>query len=360
MAAGGAGYFGSNYWASNYWATDYWAEEGAAFGGFWADRYWAADYWAANYWALPSGGIGEVLVTDDAKLTLNDYVVSIKAGPDILSTTEVLALTSFDTDSNVNVDPPINTPALTLTAISLGVGTSGYVLGDIQLQFLPNSTITITEGMVPDTLDRSLLAYHPTTNAAGDLDIGIGPPAHLALDAFDVIANNNVIIEPLPQSLTLTEYDSPAAGIGWLIQFATQSRSLTGIQASITGIPVANIRVNAVRELQLTGITQNIVGREALTLPPPTFDGDLTIQNLFSGEFPSSYEICDRTGFRGRRGSLLEEWTGMMVREKSWERRNIQDFVRGVGDEAKGSPRPEQEDRYVYEDYPQGVTADDL
>jgi hypothetical protein len=44
-----------------------------------------------------------------------------------------------------------------------------------------------------------------------------------------------------------------------------------------------------------------------------------------------------------------------MVRKESWERRHIQDFVRGVSDDLEGSPRPEQTDRFVNEEYPQGV-----
>jgi hypothetical protein len=49
-----------------------------------------------------------------------------------------------------------------------------------------------------------------------------------------------------------------------------------------------------------------------------------------------------------------------MVRPESFERRNIQDFVRGVGDELAGSPRPEQADRFISDEYANGVQASDL
>ncbi len=49
-----------------------------------------------------------------------------------------------------------------------------------------------------------------------------------------------------------------------------------------------------------------------------------------------------------------------MVRPDSFERRNVQDFVRGVGDELTGSPRPEQADTFIDDEYVGGVQAADL
>lgn len=101
---------------------------------------------------------------------------------------------------------------------------------------------------------------------------------------------------------------------------------------------------------------------QATQLPIPTFPPEegTGIVNEDAVPFPSNYEICDRTGFRLRRGELKEEWTGAMVDPRSWERRNVQDFVRGVGDELHGSKRPEQDDQFVTEKYPAGVQTDDL
>jgi hypothetical protein len=84
------------------------------------------------------------------------------------------------------------------------------------------------------------------------------------------------------------------------------------------------------------------------------------VENNNAIEIQSNYEICDRTGFKVRRNGLRKEWTGVMVRPKSWERRNIQEFVRGVGDEQTGSPRPEGDDLFIDDQYPNGVQASDL
>lgn len=75
-------------------------------------------------------------------------------------------------------------------------------------------------------------------------------------------------------------------------------------------------------------------------------------------EVPSNYEIDDRTGFRMPRGALVKQWDGAMVRPKSWESRHPQDFVRGVPERQKGSPRPEQIDRFIDDD--EQVDPEDL
>ena len=62
---------------------------------------------------------------------------------------------------------------------------------------------------------------------------------------------------------------------------------------------------------------------------------------------PNNYEICDRTGFRVLPGELVEEWNGLKVRRKSWNRRHPQDFVRGSSEQLRGSERPEQTDRFL-------------
>lgn len=43
--------------------------------------------------------------------------------------------------------------------------------------------------------------------------------------------------------------------------------------------------------------------------------------------------ICDRTGFRVLASDTKMEWDNLIVRKKSWEIRQPQDFVRGVQDD---------------------------
>lgn len=60
------------------------------------------------------------------------------------------------------------------------------------------------------------------------------------------------------------------------------------------------------------------------------------------------YRICDRTGFKVRAGRTRKEWTGRIVRTKSFEMRQPQDLVRGVPDwQAVPDPRPRQANQFI-------------
>jgi len=359
MAAGGAGWFASKYFASNYWADEYWGEP-TEVGGYWLPSYWATNYWATNYWATSSREIGDVYVTDDGTLTLAKFVTAVTSGPAVFAPTGALTLNAFDPDAVYGQNIPVTLAGLSLSPLSLDIDGSGYVLGDIWVTLSPESTITVTWNLLPGTPSGTMTAFAPSTFTNNGTSVGVGDIAHLAMTGNNVIANNNVNVQPIPASLSLTGYDSPAAGIGWLINTGGLIEHLYANHTIIAGVPVANVRIPEVAHRYLDGKLHFVFGRPELSLPPPTFNGDYSILNPNADEYPSQYEICDRSGFRVRRNGLVEEWTGAMVREKSWERRNIQDFVRGVGDDQEGSKRPEQTDRYVYEDYPSGVTADDL
>lgn len=62
--------------------------------------------------------------------------------------------------------------------------------------------------------------------------------------------------------------------------------------------------------------------------------------HFVGGDF---YRICDRTGFKVRARHTAEEWNGRIVRDQSWERRNQQEYVRGIrDDQTVPDPRPRQ------------------
>jgi hypothetical protein len=356
--ASAVGYFGDRYWATNYWAGSYWSPTPTPTGGHWATNYWSDDYWAGNYWADSTLGSGDIFVTDDAPLTLTEFAATVLTGNIIQATTPTRTLTALQTDSNIDIEITATLTAMPLTGFDLGIETSGYVLGDIDLTFSPESTITVTYGNWPGTPALPTVAHHPTTQTNDGLDVGISH-VELAVDGFVTDASNPVGVFPDTVVLDVTGYDSPAAGIGELIPVTRPAMTLTGPTHTISGVPVANIKPNIVN-LVLDARFATIIAKPPLTIPDPTWPGDSSILNENAAEYPSNYEICDRTGFKLRRGSLVTEWTGAMVRKESWERRHIQDFVRGVPDDLEGSPRPEQTDRFIDEEYPQGVTADDL
>lgn len=69
------------------------------------------------------------------------------------------------------------------------------------------------------------------------------------------------------------------------------------------------------------------------------------------------YRICDRTGFKVRASRTKKEWNGLIVRDKSWEPRHPQDFVRGrIDPQVVPEPRPRQQNRFI----PTSITLPNL
>lgn len=58
--------------------------------------------------------------------------------------------------------------------------------------------------------------------------------------------------------------------------------------------------------------------------------------------------VCERTGFVVYASRTKKEWTGRIVRDRSFEMRQPQDFVRGVIDDQRvPDPRPRPADTFV-------------
>ncbi len=81
----------------------------------------------------------------------------------------------------------------------------------------------------------------------------------------------------------------------------------------------------------------------------------------------SFYRICDRTGFATRAERTRMEWNGLIVKDRVWEARQPQDFVKGVPDvQTVPYARPRQANTFVgvgniaqfevYGDLPTGIT----
>lgn len=62
----------------------------------------------------------------------------------------------------------------------------------------------------------------------------------------------------------------------------------------------------------------------------------------------SHNKICDRTGFKIKADDSQQEWNNLVVRRRSWEQRQPQDFLRSVrDDQTVPNPRSEQEDVFL-------------
>ena len=104
----------------------------------------------------------------------------------------------------------------------------------------------------------------------------------------------------------------------------------------------------------MSTIDDDVIPSATVTAPEAPTNSDATTN------VPINFEICERSGFRVKPGTLIKEWNGVMVRPELWEARHPQDFVRSKPDRLKGSVRPEQKDRFIEDLFPNDVQPSDL
>ncbi len=223
------------------------------------------------------------------------------------------------------------TAILADTIISVPTGSLGFT-GQ-----LPQRPIGLQfEGYAP-TLIRS------TTILTGS--IGFAGYAPLAL----IQAPPNIVAAPSTGSLGFTGYES-----GLLVEsgeLATASMSLTG--QSLTATQTHPI-YPFFDQLQITGYAPTIRIDNFGTM----------IHNLNAvTDVESNYQIDDRTGFKIKvKDPMMKEYTGHLVRPESLDIRSEQEYLRSKPERHRGPVRPEPvgSERWVEDEYPDGVDPDDL
>ena len=81
------------------------------------------------------------------------------------------------------------------------------------------------------------------------------------------------------------------------------------------------------------------------------------ITNPTASETPSSYEVCQRSGFRVPVGTLIREWTGLWVRPEVWEARHPSELLRlRAHEQPHPLGNPEPDDTFIAT----AVSVDDL
>ena len=74
--------------------------------------------------------------------------------------------------------------------------------------------------------------------------------------------------------------------------------------------------------------------------------------------WPNANTVCQRSGRKVKPGTLVREWTGLMVHPDYLDRRSPQDQVRVHAEELAGSVRPEPASDYFLSEGE--VTSSDL
>jgi len=314
--------------------------------------------------------VGSIAFTGIAPSLLLAEIVSPPVGSLVLSgLTPSAEIDHFKTNATVSL-------AIASDAVSVLVG------NNVQ----PSAGSATLTGIAPDPL---LAEFELPTSGALSLT-GIAPSAEIAHNRQTAAGSISLtgiapslllaeIVSPSVGSVTLTGAapsaeidhfkqtsagslslgsDAPSIFVGFLIQPPVGSLTLSGASATVdfTVSPSAG-------GLSLTG--------ELPVIPQPVTVGSISftgysvelnianagtdISNATATNEPNNYESCDITGFRVKRGGLIEQFNGRMVRPESYSPRHPQEFVRSTSDRQTGPQRPEQDDTFV-----SIITVDDL
>lgn len=353
-----AGYWNSNYWHANYWHANYWVPTGdvGTLGDYWHDNYWHANYWHLNYWAKIN--TGDVNQFNTPNLVLSPQFPTVNVELNVQPTTPSLPLATFQADANLDIDPAVTLATLPLVSFDASVGVEGYQLGDIDLRLVPDSAQVVTYGVFTTLQNLPFVPMAHTVEEGGGVNVAASLAA-LPLASFVTDARLDIAVEPLPASLPISGFNT-TAGIGTQVPATLAALTFTAATHTIVATAAQADVTPATQSIVFITNNASVTASPHLEKPPSTFgDYGALIINGNADVFPSNYEICERTGFRVRRGGLVKEWNGTMVRPESFEPRHPQDFVRAIAEQLEGSPRPEQDDRFIGEDVPQ-VTAADL
>jgi len=72
-----------------------------------------------------------------------------------------------------------------------------------------------------------------------------------------------------------------------------------------------------------------------------------SISNSGATETASSFEICQRSGKKVKRGTLIKEWSGAWVAPQYAEPRHPQLDIRTKPEKQRGALRPEPPDTFI-------------
>lgn len=148
------------------------------------------------------------------------------------------------------------------------------------------------------------------------------------------------------------------------------------LDTTLGAVPVTSMALSGVapstaidKPIAMTGASLAIASVKVVIDTPPTAiigippnEGTPIENTNATTDTPNRYNICDRSGFKAKPGELVRTWDGLMVLPEFWEPRNMQDLVTSRPERQRGAKRPEPvgNERLIEDEYPNGVTVDDL
>lgn len=350
-----AGYWYPRYWQDRYWSLGYWTQDSRTgsiastldnftgsfnasgnTGSYWANPYWAGQYWATNYWktGTPGSATGAIAVT------LENATGAFQGA---YTWTEYIDLTVSVSLAWQITEFGVSTGTIAVTLASATSAATGVVLP-------PDSETGFINGRTDDVTAAFAGTHVAPAGNVGLISSTLGDATAALTGSFSLASVSNGTI-----AVTLAGVTSAFRGTSSIpVRTGSIAVTLDDFSCLIQGFSLSGYTNVGVIQLTLGDALANWLGTYLDPAIPP--DPGTPITNPEAILYASQYEICDRTGFRVMRGTLIKQWDGAMVRPKSWEARHPQDFVRGVPEHQKGSPRPEQEDQFIEVE----VSAEDL
>lgn len=347
-------YYGSNFWKGDFWNDDYWAEDGAPTDArdYFHANFFTNNFWNDNYYLTSEIGSGDVEQANSPNLPITGF--SAAAGVSLLvePPTAAIPIGTFNPSVTLDFDTFATTASVPINGLNASVQTSGYQLGDIDLRFVPNSAIVVTYGVVATAPGIPIGPMIHTVEDGGNVLVAASLAA-IPINALNTTTRLDIGVEPLPVNIPINGFNT-TAGIGLQIPATSPNITITTATHTVVATPRDSSIPATSPNVPISALSAVVAGSS------PEIDTGIAITNLFATIDRSNYEICERSGRKVLPGTLIREWNGTMVRPESWERRHPQDFVRSRAEKLTGPERPEQDDTFIEDRYPAGVSANDL
>ncbi len=287
--AGGVGYYADGYWNANYWQANYWTEGAAVVPGqYWAENYWHANYWDPNYWLDGAGSPGDIFQTAAIQLSLNGQQATAGAHLNVQSTTASLALAEQLSDANLDIDPAVTSPNLPWAVFQVDAVADGggYQAGDIDINFIPDSAIGLTQGVIVNTPGIPLVPMVHTISETGGVAVAVSFVDMGSFNPFLTDSRLDISVEPLPEAIPLNSF-STTAGIGQQIPATLESIELNVATHTIVATEtVIGDVISTTAGLALTGANAMVAGISSGSVDDHIFvDGTFDLEDTVEAKF---------------------------------------------------------------------------
>jgi hypothetical protein len=301
-------------------------------------------------------------------LSIATYAASLKFDYTFTSAADSLNITTYAPDiggskvvypGNDSLSTSTYAPSLKLALVTTPAADSLAISSAAPSVEAGISLAVASDSLAITTLAPSLKGDYVATISADGLQIttyapGLGGNTQKSpnVAAVNITGNAPTIglnIAVAADNLQISTY-APSLKLDYLLSVGADSLQITGY-AVIAGNQGINVDAASVT---ISGYAASVATDAGTPITNPWATTDV----------PVNYQIDDRTGFKIKvKHPMVREYTGHYVRPESLDKRSEQEFARSKRKERqKGPLRPEpvNNERFIEDEYPNGVDSEDL